>query len=103
MAEVNLDAHHIYTDGSFTGFCNIHKARWRDRAKGMEQAGEAEVNGAKAAWAAVFLAKGAPQKMDSYQKPDWQGMAGELGGILRGRVVTFREGKDIRQNTFMGA
>ncbi len=33
VAEVNLNAHHVYTDGSFTGFRNIHKSRWRDRAK----------------------------------------------------------------------
>ncbi len=30
-------------------------------------------------------------------------MAGEFGGILRGRVVTSRGGKDIIQSTFMGA
>ena len=33
VAEVNLNAHHVYTDGSFTGFRNVHRARWRDRAK----------------------------------------------------------------------
>ena len=62
VAEVNLNAHHVYTDGSLTGFRNIHKARWRDRAKKREEAGHATFNIAKAGWAAAFFAKGPPKK-----------------------------------------
>ena len=50
VAEVNLNAHHVYTDGSFTGFRNIHQARWRDRAKRREQVAKPMANKAKAGW-----------------------------------------------------
>ena len=55
VAEVNLNAHHVYTDGSFTGFRNIHQARWRDRAERREQVAKPTVNNAKAGWAAFFF------------------------------------------------
>ena len=71
VAEANLNAYHIYTDGSFTGFRNIHKARWRDRVQKREEAGKAKVNVAKAGWAAVFFARGASPKIDSDQRPEW--------------------------------
>ncbi len=83
VAEVNLNAHHVYTNGSFTGFRNIHRARWRYRAKKREEAGKATYNVAKAGWAAVFFAKGHPPSRDIEQRPEWSGTQGEFGGIFR--------------------
>ena len=103
VAAVNLDAHHIYTDGSFTGFTNVDMDRWRGRAKRREQQGVARVNVAIAGWAAVFFAKGEPPKKEEGQKPEWFGGAGDFGGVIRGRVVTFKEAKDAKSGTFVGA
>ncbi len=82
VAEVNLNAHHVYTDGSFTGCRNVHKSRWRDRANKREEAGKATYNVARAGRAAALFAKGHPPGKDTEPRPEWSGTHGEFSGIL---------------------
>ena len=94
VAEVNLNAHHIYTDGSFTGFRNATRGR---ASRNKREDPKKRIHKAPTAgWAAAFFEKGHPPNGDTMDLPEWNGGNGQFSGILRGRVITNRE-RDTQQ------